>query len=179
MGESVAPLAARRVVTGTEPYTFDVPTPGTLHIHVLGSPHAHARITPIDTTDAAALPGVELILTHENVSTPRFSTGRHESRLEDPDDTLVFDPVVRFVGQRVAAVVASSPAVADQALALIDVTYEVLPAVFDPEEARSPGAPLLHPDRTPADRVAEVAPLVPAGWRVLTPGVPTHGVHLV
>ncbi|MCG7631982.1 molybdopterin-dependent oxidoreductase [Gordonia McavH-238-E] len=155
VGSSVNPIAARRVVTGTEPYTFDVPTPGTLHIHVLGSPHAHARITAIDTTDAAALPGVELILTHENVSTARFSTGRHENRLEDPDDTLVFDPVVRFVGQRVAAVVASSPAVADQALALIDVTYEVLPAVFDPEEARTPGAPLLHPDRTPADRVAE------------------------
>ncbi|WP_439032393.1 molybdopterin-dependent oxidoreductase [Gordonia terrae] len=157
VGTSVNPLAARRVVTGTEPYTFDVPTPGTLTIHVLGSPHAHARITAIDTTAAGALPGVELILTHENVSTRRFSTGRHESRLEDPDDTLIFDPVVRFAGQRVAAVVATSPAVADQALALLDVTYEVLPAVFDPEAARSPGAPVIHPDRTPEDRVAEAA----------------------
>ncbi|MBD0863795.1 molybdopterin-dependent oxidoreductase [Gordonia sp. zg691] len=155
VGTSVNPLAARRVVTGTEPYTFDVPTAGSLHIHVLGSPHPHARITAIDSADAEALPGVEVILTHENVTTARFSTGRHESRLEDPDDTLIFDPVVRFVGQRVAAVVASSPAVAAQALQLIDVTYELLPAVFDPEEARTPGAPLVHPDRTPADRVAE------------------------
>ncbi|WP_279104460.1 molybdopterin-dependent oxidoreductase [Gordonia paraffinivorans] len=155
VGTSVTPPAARRVVTGTEPYTFDVPLTDALHIHVLGSPHPHARIVAIDTADASALPGVELILTHENVSTPRFSTARHENRLEDPDDTLVFDPVVRFVGQRVAAVVATTPGVAERAARLIRVTYDVLPAVFDPEEARSPGAPLLHPDRTPEERVAE------------------------
>jgi len=155
VGTSVTPPAARRVVTGTEPYTFDVPLTDALHIHVLGSPHPHARIVAIDTADASALPGVELILTHKNVSTPRFSTARHENRLEDPDDTLVFDPVVRFVGQRVAAVVATTPGVAERAARLIRVTYDVLPAVFDPEEARSPGAPLLHPDRTPEERVAE------------------------
>lgn len=153
VGTSVCPPAARRVVTGTEAYTFDVPVEGALHIHVLGSPHAHARIRSIDTSDASALPGVEAILTHENVSTPRFSTGRHQNRLEDPDDTLVFDPVVRFIGQRVAAVVAATPGMAEQAAALIRVDYEELPTVFDPEEARAPGAPVLHPDRTPEDRV--------------------------
>ncbi|SDU52692.1 molybdopterin-dependent oxidoreductase [Gordonia westfalica] len=155
VGSSVNPPAARRVVTGTEAYTFDVPVDGALHVHVLGSPHPHARILSIDTGDAAALPGVEVILTHENVSTPRFSTGRHQNRLEDPDDTLVFDPVVRFVGQRVAAVVAATPGIAEQAAALIRVTYEELPAVFDPEEARTPGAPVVHPDRTAEDRVME------------------------
>ena len=77
---------------------------------IAGAPHAHARITAIDTAAAEALPGVHLVLDHRNVVTPRFSTGRHEHREDDPDDTLVFDDTVRFVGQRVAAVVAANPA---------------------------------------------------------------------
>ncbi|MDL9937132.1 molybdopterin-dependent oxidoreductase [Gordonia sp. ABSL1-1] len=155
VGTSTHPLAARRVVTGTEPYTMDVDVDGALVIRVLPATVAHARIRAIDISAAAALPGVEAVLTHENVRTRRFSTGRHEHREDDPDDTLVFDPVVRFVGQRVAAVVAISAAVAEAACALIAVDYAELPAVFDPEEARRPGVPLLHPDRTPIDRVAE------------------------
>ncbi|GAB20931.1 putative xanthine dehydrogenase [Gordonia polyisoprenivorans NBRC 16320 = JCM 10675] len=155
VGASANPLAAQRVVTGTEPYTFDIDVPGTQFLRVLGSPHPHARITAIDTAAASSVPGVSLILTHENVSTRRFSTARHESRDDDPDDTLVLDPVVRFVGQRVAAVVADTAAAAEEACRLIEVTYELLPAVFDPEEARLPGAALVHPDRTPEDRVVD------------------------
>ena len=154
VGTSLNPPAARRVVTGTEPYTFDLEMPpGTQFLRVLTSPHPHARIVSIDTTAAAAVDGVTLILTHENVSTRRFSTARHETRDDDPDDTLVLDEVVRFVGQRVAAVVATTAAAAEEACRLIAVGYEPLPAVFDPEESRRPGAPLVHPDRTPADRV--------------------------
>ncbi|WP_448231717.1 molybdopterin-dependent oxidoreductase [Microbacterium lacticum] len=164
IGRSVHPPAAERVVAGLEPYTFDL-TPaerggefaGALTIRVLGSPHAHARISWIDTTAAEALPGVVLVLDHRSVSTPRFSTARHEHREDDPDDTLVFDDTMRFVGQRVAAVVAETAAIAEAACRLIRVGYDVLPAVFDPEEARMPGAPLLHPDRTPADRVDDAA----------------------
>ena len=155
VGRSTHPLAARRVVTGTEPYTFDVDVPGLLHLRVVGSPHAHARITAIDTRAAEQVPGVRLVLTHADVPDVRFSTARHENRLDDPDDTRILDDVVRFRGQRVAAVVAESAAAAEQAGRLIEVTYEPLPAVFDPARAREPGAPLLHPDRTPADRVAE------------------------
>lgn len=155
VGASANPLAAQRVVTGTEPYTFDIDVPGTQFLRILGSPHPHARITAIDTAAASSVPGVSLILTHENVSTRRFSTARHESRDDDPDDTLVLDPVVRFVGQRVAAVVADTAAAAEEACRLIEVTYELLPAVFDPEEARLPGAALVHPDRTPEDRVVD------------------------
>ena len=156
VGTSLNPPAAKRVVTGTEPYTFDIELPpGTQFLRVLSSPHPHARIISIDTTAAAAVDGVTLILTHENVSTPRFSTARHETRDDDPDDTLVFDDVVRFVGQRVAAVLATTAGAAEEACRLIEVTYEPLAAVFDPDEARGPGAPLVHPDRTPADRVAE------------------------
>jgi len=152
-GRSATPPAARRVVSGTEPYTFDEPVPGALILRVLGSPHPHARIRAIDTSAAEALAGVELVLTAADVPQTRFSTARHEHRADDPDDTMVLDTVVRFVGQRVAAVVATTAAIAEEACRLIVVDYEPLPAVFDPEEARSPGAPLIHPDRTPADRV--------------------------
>ena len=69
----------------------------------------------------------------------------------------MLDDVVRFVGQRVAAVVAETAAAAEEACRRIRVDYDVLPAVFDPEEARRPGAPLLHPDRTADDRVADAA----------------------
>ena len=155
VGRSVPPPAGRRVVTGTEPYTFDVALTGALHLRLLSSPHPHARIVAIETTAAEALPGVELVLTHRNVPGVRYSTARHEHRVDDPDDTRMLDDVVRFQGQRVAAVVAETAAIAEQACRLIEVEYEVLPAVFDPEEARSPGAPLIHPDRTPDDRVDE------------------------
>ncbi|GAA1847849.1 molybdopterin-dependent oxidoreductase [Pseudonocardia ailaonensis] len=153
VGSSPHPLAARRVVTGTEPYTFDTAVPGCLQLRVLASPHAHARIRSIDTAGAEAVPGVVLVLTHENTPASRYSTARHEHREDDPDDTRMLDDVVRFVGQRVAAVVAETAAAAEEACRRIAVGYEVLPAVFDPEEARRQGAPLLHPYRTPAERV--------------------------
>ena len=108
IGRSTRPPAAERVVTGSEPYTFDVAVPGLLHLRVLGSPHAHARIISIDRSAALETPGVVAVFTHEDVPSLRFSTGRHESRLDDPDDTRMLDDVVRFVGQRVAAVVAES-----------------------------------------------------------------------
>lgn len=159
VGESAHPPAAARVVSGMEPYTFDTPAPvpaaaATQVLRVLGSPHAHARIIAIDTAAAEAVPGVTLVLTHRDVaSLPLFSTGRHEHREDDPDDTRVLDHVVRFMGQRVAAVVADTAAAAEEACRKIVVQYEVLPAVFDPEQARAAGAPLIHPDRTPAERV--------------------------
>ena len=103
-----------------------------------------ARITAIDTTAARALPGVHLVLTHHDAPATRFSTARHELRTDDPDDTRILDDTVRFVGQRVAAVVADTPAIAEHACRLITVEYEPLPAVFDPELAMEPGAPLLH-----------------------------------
>lgn len=156
VGCSARPPAAERIVTGSEPFTFDAAVPGALTLRVVGSPHAHARILSIDTSEAERLPGVELVLTHRDVAhLPTFSTGRHEHREDDPDDTRVLDDTVRFVGQRVAAVVAADATTAEEACRRIRVEYEVLPAVFDPEEARRPGAPLLHPDRTPADRVDE------------------------
>ncbi|WP_297081916.1 molybdopterin-dependent oxidoreductase [uncultured Demequina sp.] len=155
VGASASPPAARRVVQGREPYTFDDVPARLAHLAVVGSLHAHARVTSIDASAALAVDGVLAVLTHEDVPDILFSTARHEHRTDDPDDTRVIDSVMRFVGQRVAVVVAETPAIADRASRLIAVEYEVLPAVLDPEAARSPGAPVLHPDRTAADRVAD------------------------
>ncbi|MGZ0712112.1 molybdopterin-dependent oxidoreductase (plasmid) [Coraliomargarita sp. W4R53] len=158
VGASVIPEPARRVVQGLEPFTFDTDVAATaLTLRVLGSPHPHARITAIDTTFAGEIDGVVAIFTHENVTSKRYSTARHEHREDDPDDTRLLDDTVRFIGQRVAAVVAESAEAAEAACAAIIVSYELLPAVFDPEAARQPGAPLIHPDRTPQERVAEAS----------------------
>ncbi len=155
-GRPVAAPAGPRIVTGRERYTLDEPPAGLLHLTVLGSPHAHARVVAIDASRALALPGVHAVLTHEDAPDLLFSTGRHENRLEDPDDTRVLDPVLRFRGQRVAAVVADTVALAEEACRLLEVEYEVLPSVHDPEDARRPGAPLLHGEKDAVEcRIAE------------------------
>ena len=163
VGRSISPPASRRIVTGTAEFTLDTP-PGSdnaptavLQLAVLGSPHPHARILSIDTRAAAGRDGVHAVLTHHDSPPVQFSTGRHELREDDPDDTLVFDSVLRFRGQRVAAVVADTFAIARAALELIKVEYEILPAIFDPEEARTAGAPLLHGDKGEASRIANPA----------------------
>ncbi|MGH3640311.1 MAG: molybdopterin-dependent oxidoreductase [Mycobacterium sp.] len=156
-GDSVGAPAGMRVVTGTEQYTMDHTPEGLLHMAVLHSPLPHARITSIDTTAAEQLPGVRLVLTHRDSPAVAFSTARHDSRADDPDDWFVLDDTVRFVGQRVAAVIADTPALADNACRLIRVEYAELPAVFDPEAARSAGAPLVHGDKGAAARIADVS----------------------
>lgn len=165
VGASARPPAATRVVQGREPYTFDELPEGTLHLKVLGSPHAHARIVSIDASAALAMDGVHAVLTHEDAPATRFSTARHENRLDDPRDTRILDEVVRFKGQRVAAVIADTPAIADAAREAIVVEYDALPAVFDPEEARSGSAPVIHPDRTPDDGVLDAARNTVASWK--------------
>ncbi len=166
VGTSVIPEAARRIVQGREPFTLDEPVPGgpALVLRVVTSPHAHARVRAIDTSEALAVPGVVAVFTHADVPDVRYSTGRHEHRTDDPDDTRMLDDVVRHVGQRVVAVVAETAEAADAGCRAVRIDYDVLPAVFDPEQARRPGAPLLHPDRTPADRVMDAGRNVVAGF---------------
>jgi CO/xanthine dehydrogenase Mo-binding subunit/aerobic-type carbon monoxide dehydrogenase small subunit (CoxS/CutS family) len=143
-GASLGAPAGPGVVTGTALFTFDVAIDGLLHLKVLRSPHAHARIVSIDTAAARALPGVHAVLTYEDVPDKKFSTARHEIPDSDGFDTMVLDRVMRFAGQRVAAVVADSEAAAEAACRLIAVEYEILPAVLTPEAALAEGAPLVH-----------------------------------
>jgi putative selenate reductase molybdopterin-binding subunit len=157
IGRSIIAPAGIGVVTGTERYTMDFTPAGLLHLAVLQSPVPHARVRSIDTAAAEAIPGVRLVLTHRDSPAVAFSTARHENRLDDPDDTFVLDDTVRFVGQRVAAVVADDLATAEKACRAIIVDYEELPAVFDPDVARRPGAPVLHDGKGTATRIADAS----------------------
>ncbi len=146
-GNEPAPDALA-VVTGAARYTMDAPPAGLLHMQLLRSPHAHARVRAVDRGAALAIPGVVAVFTAEDAPGRMFSTARHEDFRADPDDTRVLDDVVRFVGQRVAAVVAIDEATAEAGCRALLVDYEVLPAVFDPAEALRPGAPVLHDTTT-------------------------------
>jgi CO/xanthine dehydrogenase Mo-binding subunit len=153
-GRSVAAPDGPAVVSGAARYTLDAEPPsGLLHLKLLRSPHAHARVLSVDTAAALAVPGVHRVLTAADSPPRLFSSARHEDPHDDPDDTRVLDDVARFVGQRVAAVLADSEAAAEAGCRALQVAYEPLPAVFDPEEATRPGAPLLHGDKGPESRI--------------------------
>ncbi|MCP4576828.1 MAG: molybdopterin-dependent oxidoreductase [Deltaproteobacteria bacterium] len=130
-------------VTGKAIYSVDIQLRGKLVGRILRSPHAHARILNIDTRRALQVPGVKAIITakdtlgikHGFVETPRYPADQYPLAMDK----------VRFVGEEVAAVAATDRYAADEALDLIEVEYEVLPAVFDPEEAMLSGAPEIHP----------------------------------
>jgi putative selenate reductase molybdopterin-binding subunit len=132
------------LVTGRALFTDDIAIHGMLYARILMSPHAHARIVRIDATRARALPGVACVLTHADVPRVPYTTAGQNHPEPSPYDTYLLDNKVRFVGDRVAAVAAETLALAARALDLIEVEYEILPAVFDPEAAMQAGAPLLH-----------------------------------
>jgi len=152
-GRSLPAPAGPQLVRGEARYTFDTSIEGLLHIKLLRSPHPHARITAIDKTAALAAPGVHAVLSFEDAPGRLFSTARHERAWMDPDDTRVLDNVVRFIGQKVAAVVAESEAAAEEGCRRLKVDYDILPAVIDPAAAIASGAPVIHGDKTPAQRV--------------------------
>ncbi|MDA8124936.1 MAG: xanthine dehydrogenase family protein molybdopterin-binding subunit [Deltaproteobacteria bacterium] len=127
--------------TGTAQYTVDVQFPDTLHAVTLKSPHAHARINDIDTSEAEKMPGVRAVLCYKSKVIVPGATGGYLFDLY-----VMPDKVVNFPGQVVAALAAETKALAEEAIKLIKVDYTPLPAVFDPREALKPGAPLIHPE---------------------------------
>jgi putative selenate reductase molybdopterin-binding subunit len=153
-GRSLPAPAGPQVVRGAARYTFDVAMEGMLHIKMLRSPHPHAKIIAIDKTAALSVPGVHAVLSYEDAPDCLFSTARHEKPWMDPDDTRVLDNVVRFIGQRVAAVVAETDAAAEEGCRRLKVDYDILPAVADPVQAIAPGAPEIHQGKTGEPRVA-------------------------
>ncbi len=136
-------------VTGRAQYGADVKLTGLLAGRVLRSPHPHARIRSIDTSEAEALPGVKAVVTAKDLpfaSLTREELGGDYGRLRFASDHMLAGDKALFKGHPVAAVAAVNAHVAESALALIEVDYEVLPAVVDVREAMKEGAPLLHED---------------------------------
>jgi probable selenate reductase molybdenum-binding subunit len=151
VGKSEIKLDGRALVTGKPVFVGDRELPEMLHVAILHSPHAHARITSIDTTEAEALEGVALVLTHENTPTRRFTTAGQGHPEPSPYDTRMFDTKVRFVGDRVAAVAAETKGIAEAALELIDVEYELLRPVLSIDEALAEDAPVIHDEDDAVD----------------------------
>ncbi len=139
IGQPVARVDNRGKVTGEARYTADVLLPGTLWAKTLRSPYSHARIVRMDTSRAESAPGVRAVLTGNDVRGILY--GRRYR-----DISILAQDRARFMGERVAAVAADTLEQAEHALDLIQVDYEELPAVFDPEAALREGAPIIHPD---------------------------------
>ena len=135
IGQSIPKQNGPDIVTGKPIYTADWAPSGLLHLKVVRSPHAHARIRRIDATQAKALPGVHAVFTYQDVRRRPYSTAAHDPPVPDPHDHYLLDRKVRFVGDRVAAVVAESRAIAEHACQLIEVDYESLPHILDPMAA--------------------------------------------
>ncbi len=153
IGHPTPRIDALERVTGKATYTNDVHLPGMFYARILRSPHPHARIRRIDASKALALPGVKTILTHENCEVV-FGAGGISGGQQYNDDIkkitkhrrYVFNNPVRFVGDPVAAVAAVNRHVAEEALRLIQVDYEVLNFVLEPEEALKPEAVHIWPE---------------------------------
>ncbi|GAB4534660.1 MAG: molybdopterin-dependent oxidoreductase [Anaerolineales bacterium] len=144
VGKPEPKVDAVKLAQGKPAFAADIEKRGLLYAKVLHSPVAHARIKRIDTSKAKALPGVAAVLTWQDIPRVAWSTAGQSDPIPGPLDTFSLDNKVRFVGDRVAFVAAETPEIAEQALALIDVEYEELPAILDPEEALKPGAPIIH-----------------------------------
>ncbi len=126
---------AMALVTGKPVYTDDIAPANCLIVKVLRSPHAFARITDIQTKTARQLPGVACVLTHEDVPQNRFTMAGQSFPEPSPYDRLILDPLVRYVGDPVAIVAARTEKQANAAMKKIQVSYDILEPVFDPEQA--------------------------------------------
>lgn len=151
VGQPVPRLDAIEKVCGSATYADDIRLPGMLYGRILRSPHAHARIVSIDISEASKVPGVLAVVTGDDI----VALGGEAVR----DMPFLARGKVRYVGEPVAAVAAASEKVAEIALGLIRVTYEELPAVFDPVEAAQEGAVLIHEDLEQYAHISVVRPV--------------------
>jgi len=144
IGKSVKREDVIEKVTGEGTYVADLKPAGMLYGKIKRADVAHARIKRIDVSRALAYPGVKAVLTHGDVPRVLHYGSPHPRSASCTRDQYILDDRVRFWGEGVAAVAAISEEIADEALDLVEVEYEELPAVFTPEEAMKPGAPLIH-----------------------------------
>ena len=145
VGKGVPVKDAIEKVTGSIKYGVDFAVPHMAHGKILRSPHAHARIVSIDTTRAEAITGVYGVVTHEDAPRGTWENAWFNYR------GRIMDGTARFVGDEIAAVAAVSAEIAEFALASIEIEWEILPAVFDPHEARKPGAPQIRDEGNERD----------------------------
>lgn len=151
-------------VTGQLLYTADLKLPHMLYAKMLFSPVPHARIKRIDTSKAEQLPGVKAVATYKNSPRIPYNSAMRFYEHKIPEVEYIFDDIVRYVGDRVAAVAAEDLETAEKAVRLIEVEYEELPAVFDPEAALEEGAPPLHPGGNKVAEITTAAGDVEAGF---------------
>jgi putative selenate reductase molybdopterin-binding subunit len=144
VGKPEKKLDATKLAQGKPAFTADIEKQGMLIAKVLHSPHAHARIKSIDATEARSLPGVAAVLTWRDIPRVVWSTAGQSDPIPGPLDTFSLDSKVRFVGDRVAFVAAETAEIADLALTLIKVEYEVLPAILNPADAMAASGPRIH-----------------------------------
>ena len=136
-----------RLITGRAKYTDDIKLPGTLHMAIVRSPHAHANIKSIDTSAAEAMPGVAAVYTGSDMNMPIPTGGLIvDSDLKTPEHPALAKDKVRYVGDGVAIVLAEDRYLAQDAAEAVVVDYEVLGAVVNPEDALQDGAPQLFDD---------------------------------
>jgi putative selenate reductase molybdopterin-binding subunit len=144
VGKPEKKVDAVKLVQGKPAFTADMDMRGMLYARVLRSPHAHALIKSIDTSQAKALEGVAAVLTWQDLPRVVYSTAGQSDPIPGPLDTFSLDRKVRFVGDRVAMVAAETPEIAEHAISLIEVEYEVLPSILNSREAMNPDAPRIH-----------------------------------
>lgn len=148
VGKRLPAYGARNKVTGAARYSVDMSAPLMLVGRLLHSPHAHARILSIDKSKAEALPGVKTVMTYDDIPKEKLNPSVQDYNLHDVskevNDMYIVSEKARFVGDIIAAVAAINAETAEEALNLIEVEYEVLPAVFNIEDAIKPGAPQVH-----------------------------------
>jgi len=152
VGKPLPRVDGKVKVTGQADFSGDIRLPNMLHGKILRSPHPHAKIVSIDTSKAQALPGVKAVITGRDTAGIRFAfvdTPRYPA-----DEYPLAIDKVRYIGEEVAAIAAVDEITAAEALELIEVEYEPIPAVFDPEEALKDGAPKVHEEIVPTTTCA-------------------------
>ena len=147
VGKSEPKVDAVKLVQGKPAFTADFQIKDLLHAKVLHSPYAHARIIEIDASEARNLPGVAAVLTWQDIPRVVYSTAGQSDPIPGPLDSFSLDNKVRFIGDRVAFVAAESDDIANEALKLIRVKYEILPNVLDMRKAMDPSSPRIHDEK--------------------------------
>ncbi|MBE6054754.1 MAG: xanthine dehydrogenase molybdenum-binding subunit XdhA [Clostridium sartagoforme] len=159
IGSNVNRIDAVAKVTGKAKYVDDFFERDMLTGKVLRSPYAHAKIINIDVSEAKEIEGVEAIITYKDLPNIKFSTAGHPWSLDpshrDIEDRLILTDKARFVGDAIAAVVATNEIIAERAMKLIKVEYEVLHHIIRPEDALKEGAPIIHEER-PTNMLSEM-----------------------